>query len=769
MATDRRRVHERQVEVWFEATRRWEEQAPIRAANKRKIDARQPVDEPHRIMAFARREAERPRSTAAFRAVVRAALERPEDLAGQVRFLERRIGSSLDWSVMPSGIDAEAAGRPVARLCSSPEATEAVGFATGFMVSPALLLTNHHVFEGPADAAGMVAQFGYEERNGRTQAGTFFELDPETFFATDRKLDFALVGVKPTAIDGTTALAEMGHLRLIAETGKLLTGHPIVVIQHPDGQTKKYAERDNRLLAILDGHLQYSTDTLQGSSGSPCFNRAWEVVALHHSGVPLVTGGKVQSRNGGPWDASMGDDEIAWVSNEGIRISRLVDHLTRLKVDPAKTEQLRQLFEAAPPPSGEAPSEPEQGQGPEQEHPIWHIPAQPGFSISNGSASEATMATTIINIYGNPTLYLGAAAGPERQRDAATALPDRVEKKLTFDPDYAARKGYKARFLGVEIPLPGVAARRRGEMLKGVNGRVLVLKYHHFSLAMNRRRRFQMWSAVNVDYSEAAREHAFKRDSFGTDTWTLDPRIPASMQVQDAEFYQPATNVDRGHVVRREDNCWGATERATELANSDTFHWTNCTPQHERFNQSRQFGLWGRLEDVVKDRAEAEGGPGRLSVFAGPVLSDGDPEAFGIHYPVKFWKVVAAVIDGQLEAHGFVLDQTPVVEQFGLEETLDFGKFEVHQVALDEIQELTGLVFPQVLLDADTMQGHQPIEVKEPGKVTRAPIGAVVKFSRAPGGPIRARSAAAPAKARKPSLAKRLLKGRLTGPRRPTA
>lgn len=30
--------------------------------------------------------------------------------------------------------------------------------------------------------------------------------------------------------------------------------------------------------------VQYLTDTLKGSSGSPVFNSEWEVVALHHSG-----------------------------------------------------------------------------------------------------------------------------------------------------------------------------------------------------------------------------------------------------------------------------------------------------------------------------------------------------------------------------------------------------------------------------------------------------------------------------------------------------
>ena len=35
---------------------------------------------------------------------------------------------------------------------------------------------------------------------------------------------------------------------------------------------------------VDDNVVQYLTDTMPGSSGSPVFNAAWEVVALHHSG-----------------------------------------------------------------------------------------------------------------------------------------------------------------------------------------------------------------------------------------------------------------------------------------------------------------------------------------------------------------------------------------------------------------------------------------------------------------------------------------------------
>ncbi len=37
---------------------------------------------------------------------------------------------------------------------------------------------------------------------------------------------------------------------------------------------------------MANSRVQYVADTMEGSSGSPVFNRKWEVVALHHSGTP---------------------------------------------------------------------------------------------------------------------------------------------------------------------------------------------------------------------------------------------------------------------------------------------------------------------------------------------------------------------------------------------------------------------------------------------------------------------------------------------------
>ena len=32
--------------------------------------------------------------------------------------------------------------------------------------------------------------------------------------------------------------------------------------------------------------VRYRTNTEEGSSGAPCFDKDWELVALHHSGDP---------------------------------------------------------------------------------------------------------------------------------------------------------------------------------------------------------------------------------------------------------------------------------------------------------------------------------------------------------------------------------------------------------------------------------------------------------------------------------------------------
>ena len=203
------------------------------------------------------------------------------------------------------------------------------------------------------------------------------------------------------------------------------------------------------------------------------------------------------------------------------------------------------------------------------------------------------------------------------------------------------------------------------------------------------------------------------RANFGADRWIGDPRIPADVQVGEREFYGPAKQIDRGHIVRRQDNAWGADPREVEFANSDTFHWTNCTPQHAAFNRAaapsryqRSEGLWGAFETYVQ--RELMHGELRACILAGPVLAANDPVAdFGagpIAYAVDFWKVVivaekTSAKRSRLRAYGFMMGQRDLVEQFGIE--FAPGRYARFRKPLAEISKVSGVIFDKALLRAE--------------------------------------------------------------------
>lgn len=662
----------------------------------------------------------------------------PPDFTG----FERLIGKTNDLKSIAPNDTAKKAGRPVARLHQYVENREPRGFGTGFMVSRNLLLTNHHVFTTLSEAKGCAANFFYEVDEKGVNPGTTFLLNPDRFFINFEDLDFALVAVEPVSIDKKSNLAEIGFIRLIETVGKVKVGEPINIIQYPAGGPKQYAYTDNTVSSFNDekGLIRYTTDTLGASSGSPGFNKFYEVAALHHMGIPVVLNGKILTKNNTVWDGE-DEDEVQWVANEGIGISRIVAYLKKLQLtETEKASLLAELLATTNDPlfeSGDAkpvnPLTPADNTG-------VIIKSDDVMNKSDGAANNATglinketikpiknMEQLNFNFYGSTTIYINTTSKeisitPTQELPAAETTEGALEKSIRFDEDYDAReaRGYKENFLtGFNLELPTVDPVRSGEMLKS-QGEDLILKYYHYSLAMNKKRRMAMWTAVNVDYSFKLQK---SRVELGKDEWRSDPRIAPILQITRKDLYDPARNIDLGHIVRRNDSCWGENnnEEEAEFANADTFHYTNCTPQHEAFNRSNPpksegyegiHGIWGKLEDEIQKQLELS--ENRASIFAGPVLDNAnDPtEDFGlgkIQYPMKFWKVIVVndKKDGLL-AYGFLLDQTDVVKKFGLDvkEKLDFKTFKKQQAALRLITKLTGVIFDNDLYKADVLKNN---------------------------------------------------------------
>ncbi|SMQ18730.1 Trypsin-like peptidase domain-containing protein [Streptomyces sp. Ag82_O1-12] len=244
------------------------------------------------------------------------------------------------WSFLPRGVRA---GATVARITLRRDGRE-LPHGTGFLVSPRLLMTNHHVLPDEAFARTCFAEFNAQvTADNLPDTVVRMELDPGAFFAADQRLDFALVAVEP-AQDGPAPGEIFGWNRLSVQIGKLVLGEKVNIIGHPSGRLKEIALRDNAVLVRLDDFVHYTNDTETGNSGSPVFNDQWEVVALHHSGVPKKDDqGRVLRKDGRPWQQGDGDDAIEWVANEGVRISSILKHLAGLDLDPARRALLTEM------------------------------------------------------------------------------------------------------------------------------------------------------------------------------------------------------------------------------------------------------------------------------------------------------------------------------------------------------------------------------------------------------------------------------------------
>ncbi len=246
--------------------------------------------------------------------------------AGREPGRERAIGTADFMAVnyLSRGV---LAGRSVGRVNVNAAGEE--GFGTGFLIGENLLITNNHVLAEAAEAADSFVEFDFElDEQGLPRTAVAFKLLPDRFFMTDKELDFTVVFVGSVALSGERKLSEFGRIALIEAVGKINIDQPVSIIQHPNGQRKAVALRNNTVKAILDNFIQYETDTEPGSSGSPVFNDKWELVALHHSGVPKKdNNGAILNRRGGRWQSSEGENEIDWLSNEGVRISKIIAHL----------------------------------------------------------------------------------------------------------------------------------------------------------------------------------------------------------------------------------------------------------------------------------------------------------------------------------------------------------------------------------------------------------------------------------------------------------
>lgn len=568
------------------------------------------------------------------------------------------------------------AARAVARIDVREPFGGAGNWGTGFLVTPRLLLTNNHVVASPNQAQRTTVEFCYERSAaGEFRASRRFRLEPDSLFLTSPadELDVTLVAMAEQSSDATAAATEFGYLRLDPGQHKIEEGDFVTIIQHPSGDEKFIAVRENKVIQIgqadtelPDSFLWYASDTAPGSSGAPAFNDGWQVVAVHHKGVPVVedrNGRRMFKRVDGGWvseedAARLPDDMLAWVANEGVRTSKIVAFLRERQAD-LQADLLQDLLD--------------------------DIEGVRPLSGVHGSQS---------------------VVGPETIAASGIAAEERAPRRRIRPADYYRnRAGYDPDFLGVEIPLPAVTddALRFGAVAEVRGTDDDVLRYEHFSVVFNADRQLAFLTAVNID----GRQSVFVERK--NDQWFYDPRLPLEIQAGD-ELYgnEPNRNYfDRGHLVRRQDPLWGDPDVARR-ANIDTFHWTNCSPQYWAFNQKEEW--WQGLENFILHNTDQD--DLKASVFTGPVFQDEDEVHRGVPIPQAFWKVVAVTDRTHtLFSSAYVVSQKRYATNIPFER-LPVGEHNGFQVAVIKLEEQIGLDFGPKIRNADVHGGEDDLPLR---------------------------------------------------------
>jgi len=170
------------------------------------------------------------------------------------------------------------------------ETLNGVGIGTGFVVAPSQVLTCYHVVDpdGRGPRTDLMMRFRCLSGEARgTSEPVLLSRNP--FLATSpvRQLDYALLDLAAAATDIEGVV--LAHIGAHAHPGP---GDPLSVLQHPGGDTMKLALSDDGINKVNfeRGLMQYVASTAGGSSGAPCFDEKWRVVALHHAEVARAFG-----------------------------------------------------------------------------------------------------------------------------------------------------------------------------------------------------------------------------------------------------------------------------------------------------------------------------------------------------------------------------------------------------------------------------------------------------------------------------------------------
>lgn len=205
-------------------------------------------------------------------------------------FLPRPLSYEADVGTLRRGLQF---ANGVCKIAFSDRPTT----GTGVLIAPDLVLTNYHVLgKQVTDAENLAGkaktllfEFGFvSQEHPNPFSPDTLTVDPSkplVAASPPYQLDYALLRVEPKIRDAAYDYIKPVSLPDILPALKEKDG--LNVLQHPAGNVMQISLSASGVVQVdpAGGRVWYVNRTHGGSSGSPCFNSEWQMVALHHASM----------------------------------------------------------------------------------------------------------------------------------------------------------------------------------------------------------------------------------------------------------------------------------------------------------------------------------------------------------------------------------------------------------------------------------------------------------------------------------------------------
>lgn len=236
-----------------------------------------------------------------------------EETPASVSGLERTLRPNLGY--FDVAVWREKLFRLEGRVCRV-ELNDSQGtMGTGFLVGPRAVLTNYHVLEKVVNkqVPELKPTFRFDYKvlpGGRISDGVSAGLADDgilgfaEYSVGERNMTPDLPPPQPSELDFVLARLDRAIGDEAVEKGgvkrgwvEMPTAQPnlasmpaLAILQHPRREPLKLAfDTQPQTQLMHEQHrVRYATNTEGGSSGSPCFDKDWKLVALHHYGDPAL-------------------------------------------------------------------------------------------------------------------------------------------------------------------------------------------------------------------------------------------------------------------------------------------------------------------------------------------------------------------------------------------------------------------------------------------------------------------------------------------------